>query len=461
MRSLFLKIFLSFWIAQALFIVLAILTTIAMRPQREYASWEALQSKVLREAIQANEKEGAEGVHRYLNDLEQSQHVQAFLFDDKGQEVSGARPPAWVERVYREGPRPLRGLARLSMRPRVLRDSMLAADGRRYTMVLMLPPGPGVLFGPRGIPGLGIFIAVISSGLVCFFLARYLTKPIVRLRAATQRIAAGDLTARAGASGRRRDEISELVRDFDTMAERLEALVKAQSRLLNDISHELRSPLARLNVALALARQRSGAEAQGALDRIEIEADRLNELIGRLLTIARLESREAAMRTSSFSLNELIADVAKDADFEAQSRNCRVSASMPSDCVLVGSPGLLHSAIENVVRNAVRYTKVGTEVEISLHCAGSEAIVRVTDSGPGVPEESLGKLFEPFYRIDDSRGRQTGGVGLGLAIAKRAVGLHGGTVTAANRPGGGFAVEIHLPLTQREPASETPELVPA
>jgi two-component system sensor histidine kinase CpxA len=234
------------------------------------------------------------------------------------------------------------------------------------------------------------------------------------------------------------------------MAGRLESLVGAQSQLLNDISHELRSPLARLNVALGLARQRAGAEAQGVLERIELEATRLNELIGRLLTLARLEAGEDAMRRAPFALDEMVRDVTKDAEFEAQDRARRVRCIIETDAVLLGSPSLLHSAIENVVRNAMRHTGEGTEVVVQMTrelVAGKpEAVIRVKDSGPGVPPAALDKLFRPFYRLDDARGRNTGGVGLGLAITERAVRLHGGEVHAANRPEGGLIVEIRLPL---------------
>jgi two-component system sensor histidine kinase CpxA len=286
-----------------------------------------------------------------------------------------------------------------------------------------------------------------------------LTSPIVRLRAATQQLASGDLTARAGMPGsRRHDEMAELMRDFDRMAERLENLVNAQSRLLTDISHELRSPLARLNVALELARQRSGTEASSALDRIDRETNRLNQLIQRLLTIARLEAGDESIEKIPVHLEQIIGEIAKDAAFEAQSRGCQVEATIVDDCVVVGSPGLLHSAIENVVRNAIRYTHDGTSVEVRLEqgvgqrngTGAAEAVVRVTDSGPGVPEDALDKLFRPFYRIDDARGRQTGGVGLGLAITDRAVRLHGGTIKVSNRPQGGLMVEIRLPLAPAE-----------
>jgi len=462
MRSLFLKIFLSFWLAQALFLVLAILVTLAIRLQRENATWEALQAKAANEAVRAYERGGEAEARQYLDNLQDSQQVRGFLFNEKGQEVSGGRPPEWIREVER-GQNPPDGLWSWLMLPHSLRQTITTSGGHRYTVLLGLPPGPRLFFGPRGIPAPGLIIAVISSGLVCYILARYLTSPVIRLRDATQKLAAGDLSARAGTTwrgARRRDEISQLVRDFDAMAERLESLVKAQSRLLNDISHELRSPLARLNVALELARQRSGPSAESALNRIDVEAERLNELIGRLLTIARLESHEDRMRTAPVNLCDLIVEIAADADFEAASRNCHVKASLAEHCTVIGDASLLRSAIENVIRNATRYTSDGTDVIVDLRSVDDhglpEAVLQVSDSGPGVPEEALSKLFLPFYRIDDSRVRQTGGVGLGLAITDRAVRLHGGSVHASNRPGGGLMIEIRLPLSKRvlvEPAA--------
>jgi two-component system sensor histidine kinase CpxA len=454
MRSLFLKIFLTYWLALALFLVLAIVVTLATRQQGESAL-EAQQAQVLSEAVQAYESGGPEQARLYLDQVRESQHVRAYLLNENEQEITGHRLPEWAKDAERGRPRPPRdffwGWLMMPMRPQ--RQSMTSASGHRYTLIVVQPPsGP---FGPRGVPGLGVFIAIISSGLVCYLLARYLTAPVVRLRAATQRLAAGDLTARAGVpGGRRHDEIAELVRDFDAMAERLEKLANAQARLLKDISHELRSPLARLNVALGLVRQRTGPEAQSALERIDREAERLNELIGRLLTIARLESGDETMGKIPIPLEELVREIAKDADFEAQSRNCHVEVAIVDDCVVLGDLRLLYSAIENVVRNATRYTKEGTNVEVRLEPGqgdhGPEAILRVTDHGSGVPDEALDKLFRPFYRIDDSRGRQTGGVGLGLAITERAVRLHGGAVRAANQPQGGLMVEIRLPLAPAE-----------
>jgi two-component system sensor histidine kinase CpxA len=281
-------------------------------------------------------------------------------------------------------------------------------------------------------------------------LAWSLTSPVAKLRHATQRLAGGDLTARTGVPTRgRRDEFGQLMRDFDRMAERIEALMEAQSRLLKDVSHELRSPLARLSVALGLARQRATPEAESALARIELETDRLNQLIQRLLTISRLEAGTDGIRRTRLSLRELVEHIAHDAEYEGQGRGCRVAAEPTDEYAIEANPDLLRSAIENVVRNAVRYTAQGTTVEIRLERRigdqGEDLIVRVRDSGPGVPEEALEQIFQPFYRIDDARNRQTGGAGLGLSIADRAVRLHGGRVRASNRPEGGLEVEIRIP----------------
>jgi two-component system sensor histidine kinase CpxA len=187
------------------------------------------------------------------------------------------------------------------------------------------------------------------------------------------------------------------------------------------------------------------------LERIELEAGRLNELIGRLLTLARMEDGEQHVPSTPVALDEVVLSVAEDAEFEAQARHCHVRSEIPAgNWDVHGDASLLHSAIENVVRNAIRYTRESSTVDIlmerSVSAAGAEAVVRVSDCGDGVPPDALQKLFVPFYRLDDARGRQTGGVGLGLAITERAVRFHGGRVAARNRAEGGLMVEIRLPL---------------
>src|SRR5215469_4129838 len=454
MKSLFVRIFLSFWVAQALFFVLAILVTLAFRPRT--STWEALRTTALNDGVNAYEEGGSQQLLEYLNSFDATQHVRAYVFDEHGVEMTGRGAPDWAIRVATGGPRvPQNGF--LFPAPPVVRDSKASSDGKhRYTVVLGLPPGPRVFIGPRGVPFTGLIIGVVTSGLVCYMLSWYLTKPIVRLRTAARKLAAGDLTARTGApASARRDEVAGLMRDFDGMAERLETLLKAQSRLLNDISHELRSPLARLNVALGLARQRAGVESSDMLDRIELEASRLNELIGRILTLARLEDGGRLVSENPVPLDELVQSVSEDAEFEAQERHCHVRTTLSeANWDVRGNASLLHSAVENVVRNAIRYTQEGSSVEIEMtrqaRPGGAEAVLRISDSGPGVPRDALGKLFEPFYRLDDARGRQTGGVGLGLAITERAVRFHGGKVAAFNRAEGGLTVEIRLPLIAGE-----------
>jgi len=232
------------------------------------------------------------------------------------------------------------------------------------------------------------------------------------------------------------------------MAEKIQSLVDSQRRLLGDISHELRSPLARLNVALELARQRSGSEATSALERIQLEAEILNEMIGQLLALTRLESGAEEIRKTEFDLTTLVSEIVKDADFEARSRNRSVELEVPEHCRIVGNEQLLRSAIENVIRNAVQYTTEGTAVEVKLDCGEQHTVITVRDHGAGVPENALTEIFRPFYRVDDARDREAGGVGLGLAIAERAVRLHGGKVEAANVNTGGLVVTIVLPAEQ-------------
>ena len=464
MRSLFLKIFLSYWLAIALFVILGIAATLAVRVP-DSPRFEYFRNITANQAAQAYERGGKAEVRKYLEDLERTLHDRAFLFDLTGEEMTGRVPPEWARQLARgNAERPVDLYGFLAPDRRVTQP-VTSPRGNHYVLVLQRSLTPRLISNTTRAPGVGILIMILASGLVCFLLARYLTSPVARLRAATQQLAAGDLTARAGGPRNRGgDEIAELVRDFDTMASRLENLMNAQSRLLNDISHELRSPLARLNVALGLARQRTGPEAEPAINRIELEANRLNELIGRLLVLARMEGGDEQVEQTPVQLAELVSAIVKDAEFEAQGRNCRVCCEISEEPFVLGNPTLLHSAIENVVRNAMRYTPEGTAVEIRLDVVnavnGREALVRVTDEGPGVPEASLDKLFRPFYRIDDARVRQTGGVGLGLSITERAVRLHRGSVRAANRPGGGLVVELRLPAITPPAEAPLPEGVP-
>ena len=455
MRSLFLKIFLWFWFMMVLIDVASFAVWI-LQPEIVVTRWQSATSNALslyaQQAVDTYDRTGPAGLNEFLNRLHRSANISAFVFDEAGKPLNG-NPPVDAS-----------GLATAALRNNTQKLEIhgnqafgaTIAEGpskNKYALVAVFPrPRPlGALLPPFRSQPLRWILPIIISGVICYLVAMYLTRPIVQLRTATRSLASGDLAARASPQLRhRRDEIGQLVGDFNQMADRIEALLTSQRQLISDISHELRSPLARLSVALELARKKTPPDAAGLLDRIEREAERLNEMIGKLLTIARLESEKQLPEQSVVKLSELIQETADDASFEARSRNCGVKLSQASSCATQGSPDLLRSAIENVVRNAVRYTAEGTEVEISLSCNKNGghgwAVIQVRDHGPGVPEAELRNLFRPFYRIEDARERQRGGTGLGLAITERAIQLHGGSVRARNAEGGGLLVEMRLPL---------------
>ncbi len=321
-----------------------------------------------------------------------------------------------------------------------------AGNGERRFVVARTLPGfalqPELRF-PYGT----IAFAILVSGVVCFALARYLARPLQQVRDVSYRLASGDLHARVGPRvGRRRDEIGDLVRDFDTMASRIESLVQAQGQLLSDISHELRSPLARLNVALELARRKTPAEVQPDLDRIETEAARMNELVGRVLTLARAETARTPAAHRPVPLRDLLETLVADAQYEAQQQDKAVDLHANAAPIVSGDPRLLASAVENVLRNAIRYSPPGTMVTVDLDATADEARIEIQDRGPGVPPSQLERIFAPFHRVEPARDRESGGVGLGLAIARRAVAVHRGSITAGNAEGGGLVITIRLPL---------------
>jgi two-component system sensor histidine kinase CpxA len=234
------------------------------------------------------------------------------------------------------------------------------------------------------------------------------------------------------------------------MAERLESLVGAQKLLLRDVSHELRSPLARLSVALELAREDADPELGKHLARMERETEKLNQLIGQLLALSSMEARDSLSTLETLSLNRLCEQILPDAEYEAQRRPCSVVLRQDAECSIQGDRELLCRAIENVVRNAIRYTAPNTEVTVRVRESSQQperwAMIEVTDEGPGIPDAELEHIFRPFYRLDVARSSSTGGFGVGLAITERAVRLHGGTLRAINRPEGGTCIEMKFPL---------------
>ena len=313
-------------------------------------------------------------------------------------------------------------------------------------LVLVSTVGRGVRYGTLLHLTIHDFLLYSVAGAIfCYFISSYLTKPLFKLGQAAASIADGRLETRVDPSLKnRKDEIAGLARNFDFMAERIEALVTEQRRLLGDVSHELRSPLSRLTVALGLAKQGPPEEAAENLERIGLEARRLDTLIGQLLALTRIDSGVDRGSPVAFDLTNLVQEVANDGDFEARARNCRVTIQQAGTCMVSGYEELLRSAVENVVRNAVRHTAAGSTVEISLRSNGSRALLRVRDHGPGVPEGMLSEIFLPFRRVANG---DSGGAGLGLAIAERAVIVHRGSIRARNAAEGGLIIEIELQIS--------------
>ena len=378
-------------------------------------------------------------------------HLQVFVLDRDGREMGGQGVPDEAREL---GQRALAsGAAQVERRATLHLAAQLATapDGRQVAIVVALsrPPGLLDLLEPRVlVPRVAVLALVL--GVLAFGLAAHLMRPLAAVRQATHRLTNGDLTTRVGQPvAGRHDEIGQLARDFDAMAERLQALVNAQRRLLGDVSHELRSPLARLRVAAELLREGAGENASEAIERIEREVARIDELVAQLLTLSRVEAGVEVER-APVDLKALVEEIGGDAALEARKRGCEVQVDATAVVAVVGSARLLRSAVDNVVRNAVHYTGAGTTVHLVLTADGDgndqRALIRVSDHGPGVPEPALEHLFDPFFRVEEARERGVGGTGLGLAIAARAVNLHGGTIAARNGPSGGLVVDIGLPV---------------
>ncbi|MBN1347358.1 MAG: HAMP domain-containing protein [Phycisphaerae bacterium] len=460
MRSLFLKIFFWFWLANVLgagAMMLAMWVGFGGGPPGFHPGMHNALTMWGRGAVAVLDHDGPDALRAYLDGAAAPPFHSMSLFDDRGTELTTGtasdQERELAMRVIRDG-------APVAPDPGSFPLAAVrvhGSDGRSYAVIEQRPPGP---FGRPGVAVwflvMRLLAVVLPGGVICYGLSRYLTAPLRRLRTAAQRLAHGDLKVRAGPKVlKRRDEIGQLGRDFDFMAERVESLMSAQRRLLRDMSHELRSPLARLNIALGLVGESSDPETAAAIDRIEREAGRLEELIAGLLTLSRLEGGGVGIADGTVDLDELLQGIAADAGFEANGRGGRVCLRIADACAVPGSPELLRSAVENVVRNAVHYTAAATDVEVSLRQearnGASEAVISVRDHGAGVPEAMLGEIFRPFYRVADARDRETGGTGLGLAIADRAVRMHGGAISATNAPEGGLVVEIRLPVTNHFP----------
>ena len=454
MRSLFIKIFLYFLLTIILVTSAGILLTYLRDQEFPQLSHQGFAKHAIAEygqrAIEVYEQQGITQVDRFSQQLLADVGIRIILFDAGGQPLTQQRVPRRMLHMSRRALRSGEVIFPMLGQRNWLASPIQSRTGKGYIVALGLPDQPpaGHMFKglTRGLLGWRLLILLLVSAAVCFWLARSLTSPIRRLRQATRQFAAGDLTTRVGDQVKGKHEIAGLAVDFDEMAAKIETLVGTQKRLLRDISHELRSPLARLGVALELARQDANQAArQKALGRIELEAERMNEMIGQLLSLTRLETGASELPQAEFDLCQLLERLVQDARFEAANRNCAVNFSGPESLVISGFEVLLARGVENVIRNALSYSADESLVVVELRQTAREIQIVITDQGPGVPEAALDKLFEPFYRVADARDRQSGGSGIGLAIAAQAVRLHGGSICADNRAEGGLRVSISLP----------------
>jgi two-component system sensor histidine kinase CpxA len=433
MKSLFAKILLWFWFTLSVTVVgSAFISALNVNENAsdERAPVARLVTFQLEEARSAYEIGGRPGLQAFLDTLNRVYDARGILTDETGRDlltnqdrsdlVRRARRPYFYQ-IFRTG------------------DAMVAraADDGSYWFFYIVPR---VRVGSWFLLPEHLFV-MAAGVLLCYWLALYLTSPVRKLEKAVERFGRGDLSARVGSN--RRDELGQLARTFDRMAERTETLLTAERRLLLDISHELRSPLARLGVAVELAR--SGDDLNSALNRIQKESDRLNALVGQLLQVTRAEGDPSSLRRDPLRLDELVRQLVDDSSIEAAAHGCELKYEKREPVTVAGDPELLRRAVENVIRNAIRYAPRETAVEVSLARDNGKAVVGVRDQGSGVPEEALPRLFDAFYRVEGDRDRASGGTGLGLSIARRAIELHKGSIRARNAQPG-LEVEMELPV---------------
>jgi len=427
MNSLFAKILLWFWATLVINTIGSAIVSGLSAP-RPYPLARLLAFQ-LAEARAAYESGGQPGLQQFAERFHSVFAGEGILTEASGRDLLTGADESGLLGQARE-------MARFpAFRPRGAAIARNSADGK-YWFIFVIPHArlSSWFLAPQ-------HWWMMAAGVVlCYLLAYYLTYPVRKLQHAVERFGRGDLSARA--ETRRRDELGDLGRTFDRMADRIQTLVDAERRLLLDISHELRSPLARLRVAVELARSGQNRDAQ--LDRIDKEAERLNALVGGLLQVTRAEGDPHALRREPVRLDRLLEELVADSSLEAQAHGREVRLVSAPPATVQGDGELLRRAIENAIRNAIRHAPAGTAVEASLEAAMGRAVVRIRDYGPGVPDEALPRIFDAFYRVETDRDRASGGAGLGLSIARRAVELHNGTIRARNAQPG-LLVEIDLP----------------
>lgn len=433
MNTLFAKILLWFWTWVAIAVVGSAFIS-AWEFRRNISDREAPAAELvafqLSQARWAYETGGRGGLARFLDTVHRIYDARGILTDENGIDLlTGKDRSALLQRARNRGPYAFFRASR-SMLARA------ADDGRYWYFYEISGHDVGIWFFEWD----HLFV-LLAAVVLCYWLALHLSSPVRELQRAVERFGRGDLSARV--NSRRRDELGELARTFDRMAGRIETLLTAERRLLLDVSHELRSPLARLGVAVELAR--TGANVPVNLDRIQKESDRLNSLVGQLLQVTRAEGDPSLLRREPVRVDELVQQLVDDSNIEAHAHGCELHYDRKQPVTVDGDPELLRRAVENVIRNAIRYAPRETAVDVSLGRNNGTAVLDVRDRGPGVPEEALPQIFDAFYRVDTDRARSSGGIGLGLSIARRAIELHKGVIRARNAEPG-LEVEMQLPV---------------
>lgn len=416
MRSLYVRILLASFgtllLSLAAFLGVFFSVT-APALDQAFRGFQAVQADA---AADAFVRGGAPALSAYLSRLDRMLQSTHHLTDAAGKDVvTGDDRSALLRALDGRGGRPGQIDGRLV--------AIQGTEDGRYKLILVLSPR----FGLRDfLPYYALILAAVAF--VCWLLAVGIASPIRQVASVVSLFGRGQLGSRTEI--RRRDEIGELANAFNEMAERIEKLVTAERRLLQDVSHELRSPLTRLNIGIELLR--TAPDRNAAADRLQREADRLTRLVGALLEMTRLEGDPGSRPAASVDVGQLVREVVEDCGVEARIRGCSLALSQTVDRKTSGDGELLRRAFENVVRNAIRYAPDGTAIDVSLDASGDDTLIRVRDRGPGVPEDAVSALGTPFFRIDPSRDAGTGGVGLGLAIARRAIHLHHGTWKTEN-----------------------------
>ena len=459
MRSLLIRIFLSFW----LMIVVTIIVAAAMGSyyaERARAAIETFEvSEAMLDASASLQRDGRDGLTAWLESLPGVTQSLIYVLDRQGRDLLARPLPRPVKIAVRRfgGARSQRQPTRRdfgNLRPARPFTELVGPDGHVYTLFVLPPRGVvGRWLADRGRASL-VVLALIVSAVVSYLLARAISTPIRRLRESATSIAGGDFSTRvAERIGKRRDEIGLLGRDFDRMAGELQRAAERQTELTRNVSHELRSPLARLRVALELARRRAGELPE--LEKIDRETERLDDLVGQILEFSRFNA-EVREQRSRLDLGDVVASIVEDVRYEYASGEHAVEVELQIDdaCTVDVYPSALNASIENVLRNAAQHGRAqhgqtGGKIEVRVFTDGPDALVSVCDDGGGVVESELPKLFEPFYRASNRRDHadhETGkGSGLGLAIASRAAVLNGGSITATNQARG-LRVTIRIPL---------------